>query len=269
MGDHGRPRSIGALLGTVEDLLDTAPRDAKVSSDRRESRARRVHVHHRPVPIGERSRERQARERILGPEAPLLQCPMEVRHALGAHIDYSEKVLLGEGAGLTDRRDPGAVQGGQGAGSEDEAIERDFPGVPSPSRRPVVHPPRPPLSGWVRHLGTLEPTHVTKVGRLGSAHRVAKRVRGLTGDVPRPGPSPGGCCHGQLTRHRGMGEVWAISDPLDADGNRVGRECPEVLDVSAEHDAARFGSGHDDGVHGGAAPGQVAELTCATGERRW
>ena len=28
-----------------------------------------------------------------------------------------------------------------------------------------------------------------------------------------------------------MGEVWEISDPLDADGNRVGRECPEVLDV--------------------------------------
>src|SRR5438445_6444393 len=69
-GGHGRPRSIGALLDTVEDLVDTAPRDAKVSSDRHESRARRVHGHHRLVPIGERSRERQARERILGPEGP-------------------------------------------------------------------------------------------------------------------------------------------------------------------------------------------------------
>jgi hypothetical protein len=98
MGDHGRARSIGALLGAVEDLLDAAPRDAKVSSDCRESSARRVHVHHRLGPIGERSRQRQARERILGPEAPFRQCPMQVRHALWANIGHSEKVLLGEGA---------------------------------------------------------------------------------------------------------------------------------------------------------------------------
>ena len=50
-GHHGRPRSIGALLGAVEDLLDTSPRDGKVSSDRRESRARGAHVHHRLVSI--------------------------------------------------------------------------------------------------------------------------------------------------------------------------------------------------------------------------
>lgn len=129
----GGPRSIGtALPGTVKDLLDTAPRDAKVPRDRRASRARRVQAHHRLVPIGERSRERQAREQIPGPEAPFRQCPMQVRHALGAHIDHSEKVLLGEGAGLTDRRDSNAAQGGQGAGSEDEDIERDY--WPSPLR---------------------------------------------------------------------------------------------------------------------------------------
>lgn len=130
MGDHGRPRSIGALLGTVEDLLDTAPRDAKVSSDRRVSRSRRLHVHHRLIPIGERSRERQARERILGPEAPFRQCLIQVRHALGAHIDHSEKVLLGEGAGLTDRRDPGTAQGGQGAGSETKILSEFSRGFP-------------------------------------------------------------------------------------------------------------------------------------------
>jgi hypothetical protein len=182
------PRLIGALLGTVEDLLDTAPRDAEVSRNRRVSGARRVHVHHRLVPIGQRSRECQGGEQILGPEALLRQCPIQVRHALRAHIGHSEKVLFLEGAGLTDRRDPGSAQSAQCTGSEDEDIQRVFPGLLSPSRCHVVPPPRPPLSGWVGHLCALEPTDVTKLGRLESSrHRIADRSE----DSPVIGPSPG------------------------------------------------------------------------------
>lgn len=60
----------------------------------------------------------------------------------------------------------------------------------------------------------------------------------------------------------------AMSDSFDADGIGVGRECPEVLDISAEDNAARFGTGYNDGVHRGAAPRRVAELACTSGERR-
>lgn len=49
-------------------------------------------------------------EQILGPEDLLSKCPIQVRHALRADIGHPEKVLLGERAGLTDRRDPGAAQ---------------------------------------------------------------------------------------------------------------------------------------------------------------
>lgn len=98
-----------------------------------------------------------------GPSFRSASARLQVRHALGAHIGHSEKVLLGEGAGLAYRRDSGKAQGGQCAGSEDEDVERDFRTVVRP------HPPRQPLSGSVRHFGTLEPTHVTKVVRLGSA----------------------------------------------------------------------------------------------------
>ncbi len=58
--------------------------------------------------------------------------------------------------------------------------------------------------------------------------------------------------------------VGASSDPLDADGVGMGRERPEVLDVAGEHDAARFRTGNDDGVHRGAALGKVAQFARAT-----
>jgi len=44
----------------------------------------------------------------------------------------------------------------------------------------------------------------------------------------------------------------------------MGRECPEIFDVAGEHDAARFRTGNDDGVHRGAAVGKVAQLARAT-----
>ena len=48
----------------------------------------------------------------------------------------------------------------------------------------------------------------------------------------------------------------------------MGGECRKVLDVGTEDHAARFGTGHDDGVHGGALAGEMAKLACSTGERR-
>lgn len=57
-----------------------------------------------------------------------------------------------------------------------------------------------------------------------------------------------------------------MSDPLDAYGVGVRRERAEVLDVAAEHDATRFGTGHHDGIDGRAALGQVSQLAGAAGE---
>ncbi len=44
----------------------------------------------------------------------------------------------------------------------------------------------------------------------------------------------------------------------------MGRECPQIFDVATEHDAARFRTCNDDGVHRGAALGKVAQLARAT-----
>jgi hypothetical protein len=59
-------------------------------------------------------------------------------------------------------------------------------------------------------------------------------------------------------------ELERPSDPLDADGVGMGGERPQIFDVAGEHDAARFRTGNDDGVHRGAALGKLAQLARAT-----
>jgi len=74
----------------------------------------------------------------------------------------------------------------------------------------------------------------------------------------------GGARQWSFACSRGAGRS---SDPLDAHRIGVGRQCSEVLEVGAEHDTARFGTGYDEGVHGRPAPGPVTELSRPAGER--
>lgn len=48
----------------------------------------------------------------------------------------------------------------------------------------------------------------------------------------------------------------------------MGRERPEIFDVTGEHDATRFSTGHDDGVNRRTALGEVAQLARADGQGR-